>query len=176
MNPFSALLAGEPIVLMVLTNLINFLLISVGKRIPSKWRAKIEIGAGVLQGAFAALLTRNLLLGLGNGDHPVVDAVFLLITALTLGVGFWVFRVQQRAAYGALEIAFAGTVAWIIGLHPHESALVNATAIGTVVYVVVRGLDNIEQGLPGGLYARLPMRWPAPRTAPLPDQANRSEP
>lgn len=176
MKGFSALLQNWPVIVMVMTNAVNFLLITVVKRLPQPWRDRAEIAAGITQGGLAILLVRHLILDLGQNDHPIADAGVLVVTALALGFGFWVFRVHHRAAYGGLEIVFACIVAGIIGLNPHTSPLVNATAIGTVVYVVVRGLDNLEQGLPGGLYARLPMRWRAPGNAPPPPPASRSTP
>ncbi|MGQ3044553.1 MAG: hypothetical protein ACT6R7_02510 [Brevundimonas aurantiaca] len=176
MKVLSVLLGSWPVVLMLLTNAINLLFVMVVNRLPQPWRGAGEIAVGLVQGFLGLLLAQHLILGLGQSGYPTFDAVLLAITVLSVGFGFWVLRVLQRAAYGALEIVFAVGAALTIGFNPHANPLINTIAAGTVVYVVVRGLDNLEQGLPGGLYARLPMRWRAPGNAPPPPPASRSTP
>ncbi len=162
MTALSVIFQSWPVVLMLLTNGINLLFVMVIRRLPQPWRGLGEAAIGVIQGILGLLLAQYLISGLRRSGYPTFDAILLVITVLSVGFGFWVLRVLQRAAYGALEIAFAVGAAATIGFNPHANPLINTIAVGTVVYVVVRGLDNLEQGLPGGLYARLPMRWRAP--------------
>lgn len=113
-------------------------------------------GVGQLLG-FALILVQTMA-SLQGGDRSD-NAATLIIAVGLLGFGFWCFRLKQRAAYGMLEIAFGASAAAALAWTPSDSPITSAVGLAASVYVVVRGLDNVDQGLKGGLWARLPMRW-----------------
>src|SRR3954453_12235985 len=85
--------------------------------------------------------------------------IVVTIFWVAVAVGFYRVRRWSRLLYGAIEVA-AGTGVIIIGEFP-PNAIVSASswtlgsraahvlAVMGGVYIVVRGIDNIDQGLPG---------------------------
>lgn len=167
--------SGDPVFILTLSSGLTLIFLAAEKRLPKRPRMMVMALCGFGQAAgFALLLTRTMT-QLGDGDR-MNDGISLAVAALVLGFGLWLFRKIQRVAYGAVEVAFGTLAAALLAWAPSDSPVANTIALAASVYVVVRGLDNVDQGLPGGLWSRLPLRWPEPRTAPLPDPATRSEP
>lgn len=76
------------------------------------------------------------------------SAVHAVVTAGVVGLGLLLFMLKRygRARYGALEITFAAAVAWYaLGEPSNPPEAVFAELLGAC-YVLVRGLENIEQG------------------------------
>jgi hypothetical protein len=88
----------------------------------------------------------------------------IVLTTL-LGVCFYVLRCRWQLIYGAFEI-FAAFVVIFVTFNPQTNYLLLAeatwqswflrTGVGALagIYVMVRGLDNIEKGLPPRWHGR----------------------
>jgi len=84
-------------------------------------------------------------------DGPaIVRSNYTILIALGLGVIFFLFRLRYRCIYGLTE-AFLGT--WIAGYRAYRTDLPQQdlefyiAMLTAGVYLVVRGLDNMQQGL-----------------------------
>ena len=80
-----------------------------------------------------------------NGPYPVWG---FPVAAACLGIAFFWFRSRDKISYGTVEVAVGLFGAWRIA-NPavYDSAFAYQAA--TSVYIIVRGLDNIEKGLDG---------------------------
>jgi hypothetical protein len=122
------------------------------------------IGAGVLVLGRAALLLFSVV-----QQHAGAKSVIITLTAaatILVGALFFYFRLKQRFLYGATE-AVAGVLVAAhrvsiepgIGL-PTDSAFYFAF-LTAGVYLVVRGLDNMHNGIKAGeSLARYVCSWP----------------
>lgn len=97
--------------------------------------------------------------GIGASFHdlfPLVQAavseqgpVVIGLVALSLGIGLFKVRQWSRVLYGLSEVA----VGVVVAVYRHEpgSSLLNPDAflllLTAGVYLIVRGLDNVQQGL-----------------------------
>lgn len=78
------------------------------------------------------------------GIGPIAAAIGLLIA-----VGLYNLRLRIRSVYGLIEIV-VGTISILFATnHAASPATTFITAVGGI-YVIVRGLDNIEQSISGG--------------------------
>jgi hypothetical protein len=69
------------------------------------------------------------------------------LVVLMIGVGLFLFRKHYRIFYGLCEVGFAISVGWISLARAHR--VQDATswiAVVAAAYLVVRGLDNYEEG------------------------------
>ena len=85
-----------------------------------------------------------------SGRTPTV--FITVIMTLGLGVGLFVFRLKARTYYGLTEIMVGVTVAvYRVTATPNDGLISNADLYLAVltagIYLVVRGLDNMHQGL-----------------------------
>ncbi|MBV9989066.1 MAG: hypothetical protein JO301_15410 [Chitinophagaceae bacterium] len=83
---------------------------------------------------------------------PKERAIFLsIITTLFLGVFLWYFRLKRRALYGLTETMIGLTVAALRASSEKEDNLNSPefylALLTAAIYLVVRGFDNIHQGL-----------------------------
>ncbi|MNV63854.1 hypothetical protein D3C71_1564720 [compost metagenome] len=74
-----------------------------------------------------------------------------------LGFTFWITRTYYRFVYGLGEVIFGISAAFAIGLNPSSNALANVVALVGAIYVVVRGIDNADEGSDRGIRKKL--RW-----------------
>lgn len=74
----------------------------------------------------------------------------VLITTLILGIGFFYFRLKFRVFYGIIELTFGLLIALNkvtqLNIENLDTNLI-MTYITASIYLVVRGLDNIHQGV-----------------------------
>jgi hypothetical protein len=68
---------------------------------------------------------------------------------VAVSVAYWLFvlRNKQRAIYGFFEVAVGVAAVWSSTLTISSPNLSNAIAVLGGVYIIIRGLDNIDQGL-----------------------------
>jgi hypothetical protein len=86
----------------------------------------------------------------------VNNPIFLPVAILLGGLLYWL-RFKRRVEYGVIEIFVAIAAIWVAIISsesPTDDLMARATAIFAGVYIMVRGLDNIEQGLKGERQAR----------------------
>jgi len=83
-------------------------------------------------------------------------------SAFPIGVILYVFRARARGSYGLFEIVF-GMVAAMAGV---DAIRVDPTrmfegvlALGAGLYVIVRGLDNLQQGSASSPFLQSAFRW-----------------
>jgi len=148
-------------------------------------RRKLELAAWIVLGVVAVLG-----MSVDQRELRFVDTIALVLMLLFIGVRLYRIRLRNRALYGAIEAAVAiGTLIFVIvkGRSPIASAVGNewqnyfAIYLGLLggLYIFVRGLDNIDQGLaPIGLLRRTwnvivrdelaASQSPAPATATCP--------
>ncbi|MGO8054294.1 hypothetical protein [Rhizobium leguminosarum] len=103
------------------------------------------------------------------GVHIFGRAVFataVVIMVVACGFLLFVMRETERALYGAFELAFGVLVislTFVIGAKPttgnfwSREALYTFSQVGGCVYLIVRGIDNLNQGLKR--YPKLYRRW-----------------
>ena len=168
-------LRGEPVVILVVSALLSIVFLATEKHLAGAPRRIVMAACGLGQVVGFALLLVRTLATLGQGDR-LSDGIQLGVAALAIGFGLWIFRKVQRASYGVAEILFGICAAAANAWAPGDSALANALTLAASIYVVVRGLDNVDQGLVGGLWSRLRLRWNEPRTNPTPPPASVGEP
>jgi hypothetical protein len=72
-------------------------------------------------------------------------AALLLVTAFSAAMYF--LRQTQRGAYGMIECGFALNVTWYVFSQPVTSPSATAATLLGAVYVLVRGMDNVREGL-----------------------------
>jgi|GEM_PF-6136914 len=82
-----------------------------------------------------------------NSDMP--RSLVLLAMVLVIAWGLFTLRAKRRFWYGALEvmIGLMVTGAEIFFSNVHEFDEFNYLKIATGIYIIIRGLDNIEKGL-----------------------------
>jgi hypothetical protein len=74
--------------------------------------------------------------------------IFTVIGVLSIGVGLFYFRKYARLTYGVLEVAFG--IAWASSFVLHldgPNPKSDFFALMAVLYLIVRGLDNCDEGL-----------------------------
>ncbi|OAF07199.1 hypothetical protein AYJ54_17890 [Bradyrhizobium centrolobii] len=79
--------------------------------------------------------------------YPVIGLGWFALIALPVAWAFFILRVFQRSIYGFVEVVigvFTVTNTYNIGFMSDPKTLLTLAA---GIYVVVRGLDNIDQGL-----------------------------
>lgn len=112
----------------------------------------------------AAVAVRDLYIFLLSPESGRTPTVFItVIMTLGLGIGLFIFRLKARAYYGLTEIMVGVTVAVYRVTTTPGSNLISSTDLYLAVltagiYLVVRGLDNVHQGLdkePDSFLARL---------------------
>lgn len=89
------------------------------------------------------------LIGETWSDHLASSALFLFVGCLA-----YKFRCKAQALYGMLEViaAVAFSATFLYSINVQNFRLFSATVgLLAAVYVVVRGLDNIDKGLASGL-------------------------
>lgn len=79
-------------------------------------------------------------------------AILTIILTLSLGIALFVFRLKRRALYGLTEVIVGVVVAvYRVSAAPLGSSITNPDLYLAVltagIYLIVRGLDNIHQGL-----------------------------
>ena len=77
----------------------------------------------------------------------VTSQPWFIAPAICLGIGLYWFRCRAQLLYGIFELVFASTAIWMAivssgDFYPRMIALAGA------VYVFVRGMDNVDRGLP----------------------------
>lgn len=100
------------------------------------------IGAGIMD-AYKWMISPTI---------PKRNAIVLAILAtLLLGIALWYFRLKRRAFYGLTETMIGLTVVAFRALSESEDNLNTPefylALLTAGIYLVVRGLDNIHQGL-----------------------------
>jgi hypothetical protein len=109
-------------------------------------------------------------------------ALIGIFVTVTIGLLFYVLRCRRQLAYGLIELGFALAVI-VLTFYPQTNYLLLeggpswlgwllSKSVGTSagIYVMVRGLDNIDKGLSPkwrGKWERIFYG----RASPLPDQA-----
>lgn len=73
--------------------------------------------------------------------------LFGTIGVLATGFALFQLRCRHRATYGSLEICFATIVAWIAVGQVESQGLAAWIAVMSAAYLVVRGFDNLFEGL-----------------------------
>ena len=86
-----------------------------------------------------------------DATKPVLDRVFqdvfnMALSTLALGTALFFFRLVERAWYGLAEVGFGLGTAAYVGWHPVDGTLPRLIAMAGAVYIVVRGMDNINIG------------------------------
>lgn len=116
---------------------------------PSRWRF------GLYASLFAAMVMMCSMIAVSiNGlsaEKPMLDRIFsdaamMVIAAGGMGYILFVLRGVDRAMYGVAEVVFALLSAGIVGWQASEDNFARYVAIAAAIYVVVRGLDNIQTG------------------------------
>lgn len=84
------------------------------------------------------------------------------LSAFPIGLILYVFRVRARGSYGVFEIVF-GMVAAMAGVSTiraePDRMFEGILAVGAGLYVIVRGLDNLQQGSTSLPFLRSAFRW-----------------
>jgi hypothetical protein len=78
--------------------------------------------------------------------HSLVGRLVAVLLVLSIGVTLYVLRRLARHVYGCQEVAFAIGGAWFaltVDLTPTQALL----AVVSVVYFLIRGLDNVYVGM-----------------------------
>lgn len=120
------------------------------KRPRGRWWRTICILLGslfVIVG-LAALTTTIVLLGPGK---PLLDRIFedvftVVFLVLTFGCLLYILRLMDRFAYGLVEIGSALLIAGYTAWTPDGGPVARALALLAAIYIVVRGLDNLQVG------------------------------
>lgn len=89
-------------------------------------------------------------------DRVADDVVPMMVAAMSIGLVLFWFRKSDRALYGIAEIGFGVMTAGYAAWSPDANILPRVLALGAAVYIVVRGLDNIDAGKQAGSWAG---RW-----------------
>ncbi len=117
------------------------------------WDLLKRLSKSVLWTSIALLLTAVLAAGLiqwGISNYPSIVKWWFLLAALPAAWGLFALRCWQRALYGLLEVIVGvlavGNASPSAGRDPTN--LTAALAVIAGVYIIIRGLDNIDQGLP----------------------------
>lgn len=127
------------------------------------WVALIVATVGIDEGSGLLALTRFVRwCGASVRIHAVAT-----VLVVAVGIALYALKRYGRVHYGLLEMTFAAAVVWFAlgqGTAPPEFVL--AELLGGC-YVLVRGLDNVEQGLlvsPSRAWTALKRRlWRRPR-------------
>lgn len=84
---------------------------------------------------------------MSNGLHPTAAGLTVVGVSFWAAWTLWQLRRKQRIGYGAAEVLFGLGAAGVLAQHRPGDILTTGISIAAAVYVVVRGLDNIENGL-----------------------------
>lgn len=101
--------------------------------------AFLAIGAAFVIARYGPDILTAILRSLGWLSFPL---------ALPVGLGLFALRAHHRFIYGAAEVVFgmtSVTLGVIPLLEPEEASIGAVAAIGAGLYVIVRGLDNMDQ-------------------------------
>jgi hypothetical protein len=93
-----------------------------------------------------------------------VESIIGFVGTIALGFFFYALRIRRRLAYGLLEVLAAVLVIYFVffpiensylmiaeaDISPIERLLSMSAGMLAGVYILVRGLDNIDQDLPAG--------------------------
>ena len=79
-------------------------------------------------------------------DRPEI----VLPTMFVVGLLFFRMRCTKPALYGSAEMVVGMVTLWFSATGPSESLLLKGIGMMGAVYVMVRGLDNLDRGLPEG--------------------------
>lgn len=71
------------------------------------------------------------------------------------GWALWQLRRRQRVGYGLAEVLFGVAAALWIATTRSQDLMTTTLTAGAAIYVIVRGLDNIETGLKQEQYTPL---------------------
>lgn len=156
-NVLQLFIEGEPQLILIYSSLLSFVFLFAEKRSRGVLRRTIMACCGLGQALGFGLLLARTLSKLGEGD-ALMDSFALAVAAFVVGFGLWTFRKFQRGAYGAVEIVFGVAAAASIAWSPGSSPVANTLALAASIYVVVRGLDNVDNGIPDGLWTKLKPR------------------
>ncbi len=74
----------------------------------------------------------------------------MMIAAVFLGWLLYGFRRSDRALYGIAEMGFGAMTAGYAAWSPDPALLPRVLALGAAIYIVVRGLDNMDAGKAAG--------------------------
>jgi|ERR1700730_246642 len=80
--------------------------------------------------------------------QPLISNEWAMIPALLVSAGFYRLRGTHPFIYGLAEILVGMTATWS-GIHAGTTSLIaQAIAFFGGLYIIVRGLDNVDKGLP----------------------------
>lgn len=117
------------------------------------WQTLSTLG-GVVVLVMSVCVFVTIILDLGREKSSVdrffEDAVPLTGVALGLGGMLFTLRKADRALYGLAEIGFAALTAGYAAWFPEHGFFPRLLALGAAIYIVVRGLDNVDQGRTSG--------------------------
>lgn len=87
-----------------------------------------------------------------------IMATFVVFAGCLLGITFWAAKIHRPVVYGAIEIG-AGIVGLVIVgfFNPAPSVIGVVFGSATSVYIIVRGLSNINDALKAADVPELPM-------------------
>lgn len=117
-----------------------------------------NVAASVVAVAFSAFTIDNY-----ANILEFIGRVGVILTVPFIGACFYLFRSRLRLGYGLFEVLFGALAAWMaIGFGYNIDTLSSTSGLIAFlgcVYIIVRGMDNIEYGLKGskyfGLWARI---------------------
>jgi hypothetical protein len=121
-----------------------------------------KIAANVIVGIFSAIFAElvlvllpkfilygSLLRKLKDGllRHPAIIALFLAIIAIALGLLTSLWKRKAQGSYGMAEIVFGALLSYNAALHLAPNfEFAKLFAVGTAIYVIARGFNNILDG------------------------------
>jgi hypothetical protein len=115
----------------------------------------------LLASSFVVLLTPILLGGIALALHDPLVALlsqpWAIIVTLAAGILFYRLRGSMPLIYGIAEIVVAAVTMWLAIVHSADLGTKSLALVGAI-YIMLRGLDNVDGGLPQGLRA-LWDRW-----------------
>jgi hypothetical protein len=103
-------------------------------------------------GLFALVITHHL-----PTIELIVSNPLFIAPTLAVGILLYRFRSQQPFAYGMIEFGVAIIAAFVSISAPGNAVLPKLLGIMGGIYIMIRGLDNMEKGLP----ERWRPRWDA---------------
>jgi hypothetical protein len=83
--------------------------------------------------------------------------ILLVILILPITMGLFIFRKKKRFQYGIIEIIFGIITLASIIINPTENTttgIIDVLKLLGVIYITIRGLDNLEKGLKSPRYKK----------------------
>lgn len=108
----------------------------------------------------------------GSTNTHRISSMIIIVTWSSWSL--WQLRRRHRVGYGISEVLFGAAAALWIALAGQQDLMTMTMAAAAAVYVIVRGLDNIETGLKQEQYASLLRQWKAIRSK-VSDQRSETE-